>query len=556
MSSKQPPLSAEAGSSSPLTVFAVLWATATFIHLMSFHFWARTWQGWVLVLCTSLVLLRPSSPQRFGFLIAASLLNLFRSLPFVPNHILFEGMINLTILTGFLWAAGAAGPELRAKLFHLGSRQRVAINVVALCVYLGLVIGVGQEDFCGFLTVLMMLLFSRPDSSSSKPDQLSAEESSRLYRGFVGVLRWELAIMYFWAVIQKLNWDYANPAVSCAVQMQRELEERLWLPATPEAIEPLFIWGSLFLELTIPLLLLVRATRHIGFVIACIFHIWLSLHPFAGIYSYSALVLAMLVTFLSPVQLNAMQDRWKAQQVWIRDRLPIPRDPQFFGGCVITVFYVLGITSSLLYANLGEHRSTFEKVNTLGLMAFLVWAFWLCRSYRAAWRPAPEDDRQSVRGFRWTPAWVGLALVLFNGLCPWIGLKTQNSFAMFSNLRTEFAPNHLFLERAPLFGYQNDMVEVVESEPDILAPPEHPTGIEQFANPGSILPFFEVRRLLSRIDGDVTATLRRNDEIVTLQRKNGEVNDAAAFTAPSLLEQKLLWFRRHDNWSGPMPCTH
>ncbi|MCG6156498.1 HTTM domain-containing protein [Rubinisphaera margarita] len=541
---------------SPLTVFAVLWATATFLHLMSFHFWARTWQGWVLVLCTSLVLLRPRSPQRFGFLIAASLLNLFRSLPFVPNHILFEGMINLTILTGFLWAAATADRETRMKIFHLGRPRRIAVNVLALCVYLALVISVRQEDFCGFLTVLMMLLFSRPERSPKLPSQLSEDEATRLYRGFVGVLRWELAVMYFWAVIQKLNSDYANPAVSCAVQMQRELEQRLWLPATPEVIEPLFIWGSLALELTIPLLLLVRRTRHVGFVVACIFHIWLSLHPFAGIYSYSALVLAMLVTFLSPQQLRAVQTCWRAQQEWIRERFPIPRDPEFFGGCVITVFYILGITSSLLYANLGEDRSTFEKVNTLGLIAFLGWAGWLCRSYIAAWAINTEDDRQSVRGLRWTPAWIGICLVLFNGLSPWIGLKTQNSFAMFSNLRTEFAPNHLFLQRAPLFGYQNDMVEVVASEPDILAPPEHPTGIEQFANPGRILPFFEVRRLLSRIDGDVTVTIRRPDELVTLWRKGGEVSDESAFTPPSLLEQKLLWFRRHDEWSGPMPCTH
>ena len=128
---------------------------------------------------------------------------------------------------------------------------------------------------------------------------------------------------------------------------------------------------------------------------------------------------------------------------------------------------------------------------------------------------------------------------------------------MFSNLRTEFAPNHLFLQRIDLFPYQQEMIEVLDSTPNLLAAPDHPTGIEQFANPGRIMPLFELRRLLSRGTHDIVVRIRQQDgSIKTIFRHAGRTNDAAAFQAPSLWERKLLWFRRHDSWAGPMFCTH
>src|SRR5690606_10882046 len=115
--------------------------------------------------------------------------------------------------------------------------------------------------------------------------------------------------------------------------------------------------------------------------------------------------------------------------------------------------------------------------------------------------------------FHWSWACLGLILVLMNGVYPWIGGRTQTSFSMYSNLRSEGPGNHVFLKRVDLLPYQNDMVEVLESEPNIFAPGHRPRGIQQFANIGhNIIPYFEFRRLLSDMEGDVSVSYRRGGE--------------------------------------------
>ena len=63
------------------------------------------------------------------------------------------------------------------------------------------------------------------------------------------------------------------------------------------------------------------------------------------------------------------------------------------------------------------------------------------------------------------PLWVyAFPLVLFlSCLSPYIGLKTESSIAMFSNLHTEGGlTNHLLFDKPPyLFDYQKDVVEIV-----------------------------------------------------------------------------------------------
>ena len=354
----------------PLTTFAIVWSTATLIHLLSFHFWARTWQGWLLVLCVGLTVMRPGSVLRFSALILASLNNLANKLPFVPNHILFEGIVNLTILLAIVWGSWRHRSEvIRACRQNRATWKVVLVSSVLLGAYLLLLQQFKNEHVGGTLTALLLLFFSCRPPGECANDALPAA----IQQNFAGVLRWELAVMYYWAVIQKLNVDYFNPAVSCAVKMQRELETLLQLPASPERLLPVFSIGSLLIEAAIPLLLFIKLTRITGFLLTLVFHAWLALHPFPGIYSFSALVLAMLVLFLPEPARNALHCGWKRQRQFLVRVFKLPSDPQFPGGLAMTVFYVLGISSALLYSSLGENRATFHRVNTLGLIAFLVW---------------------------------------------------------------------------------------------------------------------------------------------------------------------------------------
>ena len=63
-------------------------------------------------------------------------------------------------------------------------------------------------------------------------------------------------------------------------------------------------------------------------------------------------------------------------------------------------------------------------------------------------------------------------LVIINGISPYIGLKTQTSWSMFSNLRTEGGKTNHILIRKPFYiaDFQNDLVEIVESSDPALQP--------------------------------------------------------------------------------------
>lgn len=93
----------------PFPVFALIWAITTLAHQLAFTFWAESWQGWLLVAAAVAVIFRSGCSIRFLILVITSLLNLWNKLPFVPNHILWEGMLHIVML------AGAASFFLRGK---------------------------------------------------------------------------------------------------------------------------------------------------------------------------------------------------------------------------------------------------------------------------------------------------------------------------------------------------------------------------------------------------------------------------------------------------------
>jgi len=66
---------------------------------------------------------------------------------------------------------------------------------------------------------------------------------------------------------------------------------------------------------------------------------------------------------------------------------------------------------------------------------------------------------------------IGVVLVVANSLSPYLGLKTDSSFTMFSNLYTEKGFwNHLFIpEAVRVFAYQDHIVRITGSDDPGLA---------------------------------------------------------------------------------------
>jgi hypothetical protein len=97
------------------------------------------------------------------------------------------------------------------------------------------------------------------------------------------------------------------------------------------------------------------------------------------------------------------------------------------------------------------------------LLALPVAVLWV-RAGFIDWDGVRRAGRHEVLG-AWRaasrPALAVVALVFLNGLSPYLGLKTETSFAMYSNLRTEPGfENHLFMPALALAPYQSELVLV------------------------------------------------------------------------------------------------
>ena len=347
------------------------------------------------------------------------------------------------------------------------------------------------------------------------------------------MIRWGLVVLYIWAAIQKLNVDYFNPEVSCAVSMNAEIAA--YFPFLPFSgwILHATIWGTFFFDFAIALCLLVPRTRTLGFVLAIFFHLWLGLHRAFGVYSFSALVFGILVLFLPCAALPHLRETWRRQLLRLGGGDIATGRVRALRSAVVSICVVM-VAQLCCYLVMGRSLETFWTANRIGFVLFAIWGTWISICYLIALRRSRGNASTLCYHGRPTWAWLGLALVIFNGVWPWIGLKTQTAFSMYSNLRSEREGNHFFLRRVDLFDYQTDMVELVSSEPDLLAIGPRPRGIQQFANPGRIFPYFELRRLVSETEGDVRLA-ERHDNIEAIYKKLTERRDTADVT--SLLKE-------------------
>ncbi|MDF1825840.1 MAG: HTTM domain-containing protein [Verrucomicrobiales bacterium] len=540
----------------PFATFSFVWAVTTLVHQLAFTFWTESWQGWVLVATAIATIFRPACTLRFTFLVGASLVNLWHKLPFVPNHILFEGMLHLIMLLGalsFFWKGQGRG-AMQGKGVSWRRQLPFLIGAVAFKVAYFQLPEPWQGHGLGALTTLLLLFgigrFLSKGEVIGKGDDFLAR--------FAPVIRVAVVIMYLWAVVQKLNWDYFNADVSCAGKLHREINAYFGsiLPEAPWALVAAAV-GSLVFELGIPLLLSFKKTRYAGFVAAIGFHLWLSIHPAAGIFSFSSLILAFLVFFLPFSWGEQLQLLWNRHLTWF-GKGDEAKGRQRARWMVVLLFFVTLIAQGMLYLTIARSYEVFDQANRVGFYAFFGWGCWLGASYLiAGWKAGRKSEALPNR-LAFSFVLIGLAPVLLNGLQPWIGGRTQTSFSMYSNLRSEGTSNHMFLKRIDLLKLQTDMVEVLQSSPNILGPSERPRGIQQFANIGHrILPWFEFRRLVSEMPGDFEVTYLRDGKELELGRREGEIyGDDSAFVEIPLLKRKFLWFRRLEALDGPMTCTH
>jgi len=476
-------------------MFSLLLAVVSLTHMVSFPWWLGLLSGQIFLAATLALLFFPGmSAVLLGFL-AASLIFWFGRLPAVPNHILFEMLVHLTLVAAILTAAVAV---------------------------------VWRSQRSGAAT----------SKQPPRPVASIAFEQAR------PLIITELVVMYLFTVLHKLNDDFFNPAVSCAVSMHHELAEvAAWVPDGEWTWWPTIL-GTLAIELVIPLLFLSRRTRTAGIVIGLVFHHFLALHPHGGIYSFSGLLFALYALLLPDAVLRRIGDCWMAIPLAAR---------------VVSTLAVVGGFGTTVFLQLATYRSGggFFAANAIGYSSWFPLSLLIAGVYVAGLVTASRSSAEAEGAARpaeageqrpWRPLWIFPVLVLVNGACPYLDLKTTTAFSMFSNLRTEDGHNnHLFMPRLPLFGYQDDLVEVLEANDPRLA------GL---ARSGDLLPWFEFRRIASSTRPGTVIRCRRNGEDLALSRGDDSAASREAFTPHPWWIAKLLVFRPIRPFGEPMTCRH
>jgi hypothetical protein len=450
-------------------VFTALWCGATLLH--------QLYQGRLLVVDATAPLTfaalfavaRPGDFSRFTLLLGVQLATVLWELPRVSNHWLLMGVTSVGLLIVLL-------PALR---------------------------------------------------SLRRGDELETTCEAAL-----GPVRIQIILVYAWATFHKLNTGFFDPDLSCGVDHYTRLADSLgFLPGGPWTRMPAII-GTLAIEAALPLLIAFRSTRWAALPIGWAFHLVLGWN---GYWDFSSVAFAYYATCL-PSWAFAGYDLARARHGWFAAATSalarIGRSRLFLPVAMTALVACLGVTW-LLDAG-GPHTAL--AVNRAGRFVWLT--LWLAlgaalaTSLLAGHALRTASPEPAFPWWRRPALWIAPAIVLTNGFSPYLGLKTESSFAMFSNLRVEGSSwNHVLMPRGlRVFDYADEVVRLRRSSDPYL---------ENLARHGFGLVALELRsHLASRPDAAVTYVRRH---LVTEAARAGD--DPFLREPVHPLERKLILFR-------------
>jgi hypothetical protein len=251
---------------------------------------------------------------------------------------------------------------------------------------------------------------------------------------FRGPLRAILIVVYFYGVFHKINADFLDPEISCGVDLYRTLA-RSYLPFLPDSAAAAWfsIFGTLAVETAIPLLLLWPNTRAWGVTLGVGFHFFLGFVPYSVYYNFSSALFALFLLFIPP---GAIENR---EEIGAGGGITSDRT-RWIGLALLVAFMSFAAWHSPTHRGLWRHLHRIPwAVYGGGIVLLTIRAF--ARRNEADLTPATEHAHR-VR--RWP--FVMPVLFFLNGASPYLGLKTETSLAMYSNLRTEGgSSNHLLI---------------------------------------------------------------------------------------------------------------
>jgi hypothetical protein len=357
-----------------------------------------------------------------------------------------------------------------------------------------------------------------------------------LYEALRMPARLLLAIMYFYGIFHKINTDFLDPTVSCAVGLYKPLAAPFGLQDNL-AGRYIAIYSTFVVEAIAILALFWRKWFAIGLTIALVFHYVIPISAYSWYMDFSSLVFAL---YMLSMPREASETIYRIAYAHVVE----PLRSQFGRVGIFAPALALLAACAFVVLVLTLSYPGRPALLLLHSIFILVWAVvggiaMTVMTY-AAMQHLPFNGSVGLRAPRWT--WIIPGLFFVSCLSPYIGLKTESSINMFSNLHTEGGEtNHLLFARPPyLFPYQNDVVQVVASSSPSLT---------RTARAGHMSVQFTIDEFLRR----------HPDQWVTYLRNGELIERATAADLPkassSLWERKLLIFKPVDP-ARPKVCTH
>ena len=484
--------------SSAFSIFSLLWAIAALLHIIwdnvLLHSDPFTSVGplseIVLALSAAAVILCPSSVRLLLVLSAVQVLQVGYQLPFVPNHWLLTGFVNLTIL--------CAASSLKIRAWR------------------------------------------------------SPLRSSELYRTFTPYVRLEVIIFYFFAFFHKLNADFLDPSSSCAVTFLGHITDPFSLPSLP-ALDSLAIFVTLGVEFLLPIGLAVPRLWLPAVLLGAGFHFFLALDVVKIFYNFSSVMYALLWVCIPP-SAAAPLFQVPHRLAWAVRSKPVWRSVVrlFFNRFHFLAGYVLTLALCWQYPelSLGLNAVGFSLLWLALALTLFVTVGYAWRRFRAR---AEKDltfpviplfqrgKRSSAGGFPGRGFLLLIPFLVFlNGLGPYLGLKLRSAWQMYSNLSVDNSGSNHFLipHSLDIGGFLTDSVVIVSTSDRLLN--------EQYVQTGARMPYFELRSYLAHRPEVRLAYIRSGQ-----YREIVRAGDSPEFnTRPHPLLRKLLTFRPLGRQAG------
>jgi hypothetical protein len=268
-------------------------------------------------------------------------------------------------------------------------------------------------------------------------------------------LRLVLLAGYAFAAFAKLNSAFLDPMVSCAAFFADQTSRSLLGPPIPpgSTAAAVAVVGTVAVELSIPVLLVLSRTRPFGVALGLAFHTLISFDLGQHFYDFTAVLVALFLLFLPPSFAARLAGRLRRLPEGLRD-----------------VLGASGVAAALVLVALAVGG----PAPLLPFVAFPAWAAYaltllaavlvgLRRRGTVTWPPP---------GMAWRPtpmAAVVVALALVNGVLPYLGVKTAYGYTMYSNLAlADGRSNHLLVPGAVQLR-DEDLVVIVRSDDARLA---------------------------------------------------------------------------------------